>query len=204
MHFLIVFCVGVAIFASTAVSAETARCPLSGRDDCGDLGSQQLDEELAALLAAPSEWIDRMPAQLRDNARAALKEAQNEWIKFRDAECRRQLTWSYMTAMGERGFLASCANGMTFHRRDDLWSSINLGHGDDDEIPCRQIAHLVALSKDVAKRLMRDAGLPIVPFVAMSGSSPITYHDAVRAMSVHPPTPDVSLRRSEPTRRAIS
>src|SRR5258707_7934133 len=26
-----------------------------------------------------------------------------------------------------------------------FWSSINLGHGDDDEIPCRQIAHRVAL-----------------------------------------------------------
>jgi uncharacterized protein YecT (DUF1311 family) len=120
MHFLIVLCVSVAVFASTAVSAETARCPLSGSGDCGDLGSQKLDEELAALLAAPSEWIDRMPAQLRDNARAALKEAQNEWINFRDAECRRKLTWSYITAMTERGFLASCALDMTFHRRNDL------------------------------------------------------------------------------------
>ena len=120
MHFLIVFCVGVAIFASTAVSAETARCPLSGRDDCGNLGSRKLDEELTALLAAPSEWIDRMPTQLRDNARVALKEAQDEWIKFRDAECRRKLTWSYMTAMTERGFLANCAGNMTFQRRNDL------------------------------------------------------------------------------------
>jgi uncharacterized protein YecT (DUF1311 family) len=102
------------------VSAETARCPLSGRDECGDVGSQKLDEELAALLAAPSEWIDGMPERLRDNARAALKEAQDEWIKFRDAECRRKLTWSYMTAMTERGFLAHCARNMTFLRRNEL------------------------------------------------------------------------------------
>ena len=120
MHFPIVLCVSVACFAATAVSAETARCPLSGRDECGDLGSQKLDEELAALLAAPSEWIDGMPAQMRDNARAALKKAQDEWIKFRDAECRRELTWAFATAMTERGFLANCARNMTFHRRNDL------------------------------------------------------------------------------------
>jgi D-alanine-D-alanine ligase len=40
----------------------------------------------------------------------------------------------------------------------------------------------VAMDKDVAKRLMRDAGLPIVPFVAISASSPIMYDDAVRAV----------------------
>ena len=39
-----------------------------------------------------------------------------------------------------------------------------------------------AMDKDVAKRLMRDAGLPIVPFVAMSAASPITYDEAVRAV----------------------
>lgn len=36
-----------------------------------------------------------------------------------------------------------------------------------------------SMDKDVAKRLMRDAGLPIVPFVAMSASLPIRYEDAV-------------------------
>jgi D-alanine-D-alanine ligase len=35
-----------------------------------------------------------------------------------------------------------------------------------------------AMDKDVAKRLMRDAGLPIVPFVSMSAALPITYADA--------------------------
>lgn len=39
-----------------------------------------------------------------------------------------------------------------------------------------------AMDKDVAKRLMRDAGLPIVPYVAMSALSPISYHDAVSAV----------------------
>jgi len=37
-----------------------------------------------------------------------------------------------------------------------------------------------SMDKDVAKRLMRDAGLPIVPFLAMSASSPIRYEDAAR------------------------
>lgn len=37
-----------------------------------------------------------------------------------------------------------------------------------------------SMDKDVAKRLLRDAGLPIVPFVTMSAVLPITYEEAVR------------------------
>jgi D-alanine-D-alanine ligase len=37
-----------------------------------------------------------------------------------------------------------------------------------------------SMDKDVAKRLMRDAGLPIVPFLTMSALLPIAYEDAVR------------------------
>jgi D-alanine-D-alanine ligase len=46
----------------------------------------------------------------------------------------------------------------------------------------RVMGSAAAMDKDVAKRLMRDAGLPIVPFVAMSASCPITYDDAVSAV----------------------
>jgi len=37
-----------------------------------------------------------------------------------------------------------------------------------------------SMDKAIAKRLMRDAGLPIVPFLVMSASSPVTYEDAAR------------------------
>src|SRR5689334_17372070 len=46
----------------------------------------------------------------------------------------------------------------------------------------RVMGSAAAMDKDVAKRLMRDAGLPIVPYVAMSAGSPLTYEDAVRAV----------------------
>ena len=39
-----------------------------------------------------------------------------------------------------------------------------------------------AMDKDVAKRLARDAGLPIVPFIASSAHSPVDYATAVRAV----------------------
>jgi len=39
-----------------------------------------------------------------------------------------------------------------------------------------------AMDKDVAKRLMRDAGLPTVPYVAASAASPISYREAVSAV----------------------
>ena len=120
MRLLIVSLILNAIFTSGAASAETARCPLSDANDCDRWEVERADEELTALLSQPSEWIDRMPERLRANARAALQEAQANWIKFRDAECRRELTLSYMTAMTERGYLANCALNMIFHRRNEL------------------------------------------------------------------------------------
>ncbi|KWV57360.1 D-alanine--D-alanine ligase [Bradyrhizobium macuxiense] len=46
----------------------------------------------------------------------------------------------------------------------------------------RVMGSAAAMDKDVAKRLMRDAGLPIVPYVAMSAMAPIAYDDAVAAV----------------------
>jgi len=40
----------------------------------------------------------------------------------------------------------------------------------------------IAMDKDVAKRLMRDAGLPVVPFVTATSLSPIDYATAVAAL----------------------
>ena len=46
----------------------------------------------------------------------------------------------------------------------------------------RVMGSAAAMDKDVAKRLMRDAGLPIVPYVAMSAAAPISYDDAAAAV----------------------
>ncbi|QPF81968.1 D-alanine--D-alanine ligase [Bradyrhizobium genosp. L] len=46
----------------------------------------------------------------------------------------------------------------------------------------RVMGSAAAMDKDVAKRLLREAGLPIVPFVAMSAAAPLGYDDAVSAL----------------------
>ncbi|CAL76620.1 D-alanine--D-alanine ligase A (D-alanylalanine synthetase A) (D-Ala-D-Ala ligase A) [Bradyrhizobium sp. ORS 278] len=46
----------------------------------------------------------------------------------------------------------------------------------------RVLGSAAAMDKDVAKRLLRDAGLPIVPFVTMTAASPVSYDDAARAV----------------------
>ena len=120
MRFMINLCAGIALLAPATAWAETVRCPHTSNDSCNEWRFEQLDRELAELVAGPNEWIDSMPAQLRDDARAALTEAQTQWIKFRDAECRRKLSWSYMTAMTKRGFLAGCLFSLTSARRDNL------------------------------------------------------------------------------------
>ena len=48
-------------------------------------------------------------------------------------------------------------------------------------VGARVLGSAVSMDKDVAKRLLRDAGLPIVPFVATTAAAPISYHDAVAA-----------------------
>jgi uncharacterized protein YecT (DUF1311 family) len=120
MRSMIMLCSSIAILVTAAASAETGRCPHADADSCEEWRFEQLDKELAELVTGPNDWIDRMPAQLRDDARATLAEAQAQWIMFRDAECRRELTWAYATARTKRGFLANCKLNMTFHRRNDL------------------------------------------------------------------------------------
>ena len=121
MQSMIVLCARVAILTMLATaSAETAGCPHADADSCEEWQFERLDKELAELVAGPNDWIDGMPAQFRDDARATLAEAQRQWIKFRDAECRRELTWSFATARTGRGFLAHCLLNLTFHRRNDL------------------------------------------------------------------------------------
>jgi D-alanine-D-alanine ligase len=46
----------------------------------------------------------------------------------------------------------------------------------------RVMGSAAAMDKDVAKRLMRDAGLPIAPYVAMSAAAPISFADAAKAV----------------------
>ncbi|MGJ4997677.1 D-alanine--D-alanine ligase family protein [Bradyrhizobium sp. HKCCYLS3077] len=46
----------------------------------------------------------------------------------------------------------------------------------------RVLGSAVAMDKDVAKRLLRDAGLPIVPFVTMTAAAPVSYDAAVQAV----------------------
>ena len=49
-------------------------------------------------------------------------------------------------------------------------------------VGARVMGSAAAMDKDVAKRLLRDAGLPIVPFVTMTAAAPVSYEDAVRAV----------------------
>ncbi|WP_407155396.1 D-alanine--D-alanine ligase family protein [Bradyrhizobium sp. STM 3557] len=49
-------------------------------------------------------------------------------------------------------------------------------------VGARVMGSAASMDKDVAKRLLRDARLPIVPYVAMTASAPIAYEDAVRAI----------------------
>ncbi|MGY3453446.1 D-alanine--D-alanine ligase family protein [Bradyrhizobium sp. USDA 4353] len=46
----------------------------------------------------------------------------------------------------------------------------------------RVMGSAAAMDKDVAKRLLRDAGLPIVPFVTMTAASLVSYEAAVAAV----------------------
>jgi len=48
-------------------------------------------------------------------------------------------------------------------------------------VGARVMGSAASMDKDVAKRLLRDGGLPIVPYVAVTASAPLAYEDAARA-----------------------
>jgi len=48
-------------------------------------------------------------------------------------------------------------------------------------VGARVLGSAVAMDKDIAKRLLRDAGLPIVPYLAMTASTLVSYQEAVAA-----------------------
>jgi D-alanine-D-alanine ligase-like ATP-grasp enzyme len=51
----------------------------------------------------------------------------------------------------------------------------------------RVAASAVAMDKDLAKRLLRDAGLPVVPFISATAQSPIGYAESVAVLKIEPP-----------------
>jgi D-alanine-D-alanine ligase len=101
-----------------------------------------------------------------------------------------------LPAGGGRTLLSEggAAGGREFSAFDAVIPVLHGPHGEDGTVQgaleLADVAYVgsgvvgsaVAMDKDVAKRLMRDAGLPIVRFVAVSASSMMTYEDAVRAL----------------------
>jgi D-alanine-D-alanine ligase len=87
------------------------------------------------------------------------------------------------------------AAGIREHRAFDLFFPVLHGpNGEDGTVQgalelsdvayvgSRVMGSAASMDKDVAKRLLRDAGLPIAPYVAMSTASPISYAEAVKAV----------------------
>jgi len=116
---LIVSLILNAIFTSGAAlpRPRAARCR---RNDCEGWRLRGR-RRMTALLSQPSSGL----TACRKVAANAVRRARSpsDWIKFRDAECRREFTLSYMTAMTERGYLATAHSIMTFSRRNELLST---------------------------------------------------------------------------------
>jgi D-alanine-D-alanine ligase len=91
-------------------------------------------------------------------------------------------------------FVAGEQKGRAAPRIDVMFPVLHGPHGEDGTVQgALEIADVpyvgssvmgsaAAMDKDVAKRLARDAGLPIVPFVTSSAHSPVDYVTAVRAV----------------------
>lgn len=91
-------------------------------------------------------------------------------------------------------FVAGEQKGRTAPRIDVMFPVLHGPHGEDGTVQgALELADVpyvgssvmgsaAAMDKDVAKRLARDAGLPIVPFIASSAHSPVDYATAVRAV----------------------
>ncbi|HLZ06823.1 MAG TPA: D-alanine--D-alanine ligase family protein [Bradyrhizobium sp.] len=91
-------------------------------------------------------------------------------------------------------FVAGQQNARAAPRIDVMFPVLHGPHGEDGTVQgALELADVpyvgssvmgsaAAMDKDVAKRLARDAGLPIVPFVTSSAHAPVDYATAVRAV----------------------
>ena len=95
---------------------------------------------------------------------------------------------------GGRGRVALADGSTEFEALDLVFPVLHGPNGEDGTVQgCLELANVAyvgsgvlgcaaTMDKDVAKRLMRDAGLPIVPFVTIRSDRPGTYEDAVATL----------------------
>lgn len=95
---------------------------------------------------------------------------------------------------GGRGRLASGGKSTDLEPLDLVFPVLHGPNGEDGTVQgsleLANVAYVgsgvlgcaATMDKDVAKRLMRDAGLPIVPFVTIRSDRPATYDEAVAAL----------------------
>jgi uncharacterized protein YecT (DUF1311 family) len=109
----------MALSQAFAQSAEPAKCPFNNNDACDEWQTQELEKELAAIVASATTPAQLTPEQ-RAQALAALGEAHKRWLEYRDLECRWRVAVDVISARTKRGQLAGCLLNMTWQRRAEL------------------------------------------------------------------------------------
>ena len=92
-----------------------ARCPLSTMDACDRWHLEQIDQQLAQVVAEAVEKIERFAhPDVRQEAKEALAESQRVFMVSREADCRAEAAFTYLrTAKTRESFTISCMYALT-------------------------------------------------------------------------------------------
>jgi uncharacterized protein YecT (DUF1311 family) len=107
------------LFAVSAVEvAAQPACPFKSSDQCGQWHFEQLDGELAGVVAAVSKRIGEFAhAQSRQEAQDSFMEAQRTWVALRDRDCQAESAFMWLrSAMTRAGYTAGCKSKATSDR----------------------------------------------------------------------------------------
>jgi uncharacterized protein YecT (DUF1311 family) len=112
---VVVLVTSIAILCGQHGAGAQARCPLSTMDACDRWHLEQIDQQLAQVVAEAVEKIERFAhPDVRQEAKEALAESQRAFMASREADCRAEAAFMYLrTAKTRESFTISCMYALT-------------------------------------------------------------------------------------------
>jgi uncharacterized protein YecT (DUF1311 family) len=105
---VVVLVTSIAILCGQHGAGAQARCPLSTMDACDRWHLEQIDQQLAQVVAEAVEKIERFAhPDVRQEAKEALAESQRAFMASREADCRAAFM-HLRTAKTRESFTISC------------------------------------------------------------------------------------------------
>jgi uncharacterized protein YecT (DUF1311 family) len=112
---LTLFATAIVMASGSGGARAQTRCPLGTAEACDQWHVEQIDRQLAQVVAEAAEKIEKFAhPDARQEAGNALAESQRAFAASRDADCRAEAAFMYLrTAKTRESYTASCIYSLT-------------------------------------------------------------------------------------------